>query len=189
MKKFDYTGFIIRLLIISTLSIGMLFILFCMSGCTKETIQPNIGHEFELDARLPIDSNGYYHLQLSQDWQTLHRISGQVPPVENSYELAYINWYSTHYWHIGDTLGYIVHFNNPENDIYLYSNRDTAYITWFDGFEVPTINSHSYQAEDGEVNTMFAPVKSMKNDTVHITAEVNFAGGYEQIETFSIILE
>jgi hypothetical protein len=189
MKNFDYIRYIIRLIIISTLSIGIAFTLFCLQGCTKEPFKANIGHEFNIDVGLQTDTNGYYHLQLSQDWQTLHRISGQVSPVENSYELAYINWYSTHYWYIGDTLGYIVHFNNPENDIYLYSNRDTSYITWFDGFEVPTINGHSYQTEDGEVNTMFAPVKSMKNDTIHIIAEANFAGGYEQIKTFSIILE
>ena len=33
----------------------------------------------ELDGRLPIDSNGYYHLELRQDvHQTIHRVSGIV---------------------------------------------------------------------------------------------------------------
>ena len=94
-----------------------------------------------------------------------------------------------HYWYIGDTLGYIVHFNNPENDIYLYSNRDTAYVTWFQGFEVETINNVSYQAEDGEINTMFAPVKSMKTDTVLIRAIANFVDGYTEVKELKIILE
>jgi len=167
----------------------LLCLLFLMCCCTKqEDIRP-LGHEFEIDARLPVDSLGYYHLQLSQEWQTIHRISGQVSTVEASYNLATISWESSHYWYIGDTLGYIVHFNNPENDIYLYSNRDTAYITWFDGFEVETINGTSYQTEDGEINTMFAPVRSMKTDTVDITATISFTDGYIKTKKIKIILE
>jgi len=189
MNRFDYIGFIVRLIVISTLVVGMAFILLCLPGCSEPFEVAPIGHEFEIDARLPVDSLGYYHLQLSEDWQTLHRISGQVSPVGASYELATIYWESSHYWYIGDTLGYIVHFNNPENDIYLYSNRDTSYITWFDGFEVTTINSTTYQTEDGEINTMFAPVKSMKNDTITINATANFADGYRETKQIKIILE
>ena len=167
-----------------------LLILFCVvfASCEKET-QIVLGHDFEIDARLDIDSNGYYHLELGQDWQTLHRISGQVSAVKASYNLATISWESSHYWYIGDTLGYIVHFNNPENDIYLYSNRDTAYITWFNGFEVETINGTTYQTEDGEINTMFAPVRSMRDDTVSIKATANFADGYTKNKDIKIILE
>lgn len=163
-------------------------ILIILFSCEKERVAP-LGHEFNVDVGLPVDSNGYYHLQLSEDWQTLHRISGKVSQVNNTYDIAKIDWTSSHYWNIGDTLGYIVHFNNFENDIYLYSNRDTTYVTWFDGFEVPTINGDSYQTEGGEVNTMFAPVKSMKNDTLQIIASARFADGFLKIETFSIILE
>jgi len=163
-------------------------ILILFFSCEKERLV-SLGHEFSVDVGLPVDINGYYHLQLSQDWQTLHRISGNVSQVSNTYDLAKIDWCSSHYWNIGDTLGYIVHFNNFENDIYLYSNRDTAYVTWFNGFEVPTINGNSYQAEDGEVNTMLAPVRSMKNDTLQIVANARFADGFLKTETFSIILE
>ena len=165
--------------------IPLMLLLF---SCDQELSKP-LGHEFVLDVGLQIDSVGYYHLKLSEDWQTLHRISGNVSSVDNSYDLATINWESSHYWYIGDTLGYIVHFNNPENDIYLYSNRDTAYIYWFNGFEVPTINGTSYQTEGGEVNTMFGPVNTMRDDTVTITASVNFGDGYTINETIKIILE
>ena len=163
-------------------------LILILLSCEKERVAP-IGHEFKIDVGLPVDSFGYYHLELSEDWQTLHRISGTVSPVLNSYELATVYWESSHYWNIGDTLGYIVHFNNPENDIYLYSNRDTAYITWFNGFEVPTINGNTYQTEDGEINTMFAPVRSMIEDTIKITASVIFADGYEKSKDINIILE
>ena len=109
MNQFDYIGFVIRFIVISTLAIGLAFVLFCLSGCSQEPFRYNLGHDFELDARLPIDSNGYYHLQLGQDWQTLHRISGNVSPVEDDWALTKVYYTSSHYWLIDDTLGYIVH--------------------------------------------------------------------------------
>ena len=139
-----------------------------------------VNHEFEIDARLGnIDSNGYYHLELGDDWQTLHRISGQVPAVQNEFDLTKVYWESSHYWLLGDTLGYIVHQNWTLNDGgYLYMNNDTSYVTWFIGHEVPTINGVSYATMDGEVNTMFAPVKNMFGDTILIKANAHFSDGY-----------
>ena len=167
----------------------MYFILpLLLLSCTKDNIEP-LGHDFEIDARLNADPAGFYHLQLSESWQTLHRISGQVSPVNNSYDLTKVYWESSHYWYIGDTLGYIVHLNNMLNDIYMYSTNDTSYITWFDGFEVPTINETCYSTEDGEINIMFAPVNNMKGDTVHIKATAVFADGYRTSKELSIILE
>ena len=46
--------------------------------------------------------------------------------------------------------------------------QDYPYITWFDGFEVPIINQSSYSDEDGKVNTMIAPVRTMRGDTATI---------------------
>jgi len=157
-------------------------------SCTKDNIEP-IGHEFEIDVRLDADSLGFYHLQLSESWQTLHRISGKVSAVNNSYDLTKVYWESSHYWYIGDTLGFIVHLNNMLNDTYIYSTIDTSYITWFDGFEVPTINETCYSTEDGEINIMFAPVNNMGGDTVSIKATAIFADGYESSKELKIILE
>ena len=157
-----------------------LLILFCVmfASCEKET-QIVLGHDFEIDARLgDVDQNGYYHLELGQDWQTLHRISGQVSPVENEYDLTKVYWESSHYWLIGDTLGYVVHQNNTLNDDgYLYLNNDTTYVTWFDGHEVPTINETCYSTMDGEINIMFAPVQVMEGDTITVTGVAHFADG------------
>jgi len=178
MKDHDYIGLIIRFIIITTISIGLAFILFCLPGCTKEPFQYNLGHEFEIDSRLDIDSNGYYHLQLGQDWQTLHRISGQVSSVEEEWALTKVYWESSHYWLIGDTLGYVVHQNNTLNDDgYLYLNNDTTYVTWFEGHEVPTINETCYSTMDGEINIMFAPVQVMEGDTITVTGVAHFADG------------
>ena len=156
-----------------------LLILFCITfgSCKKEMPTP-LGHDFEIDARLDIDNNGYYHLQLGQDWQTLHRISGRVSEVVNEFELTKVYWESSHYWLIGDTLGYVVHQNWTLNDNgYLYMNNDTSYVTWFDDHIVRTINETCYSTMDGEINIMFAPVQSMKGDTITITGVAHFADG------------
>ena len=50
------------------------------SSCVveEELVLPEL-LELEIDGRLEIDSNGFYHLELQQDTnQTLHTISGTV---------------------------------------------------------------------------------------------------------------
>jgi hypothetical protein len=122
---------------------------------------------FDIDVRLPLDVNGYHHLEMSREsWQTLHRISGSVYTDEVPAELVRFNWYSSHYWYIGDTLGYIVSFGLTDDLEYV--SYDTNYVTWFDGSEVPTTNCCSYSNSDGEVNNMIAPVQSMIGDTITI---------------------
>ena len=162
--------------------IFFVFLLYFYS-CTNQNdniSSLNLQHHFDLDARLPVDSNGFYHLNLDiNNWQTLHRISGSVDSVNQQWALTKVYWTSSHYWIIGDTLGYIVNFNNPFNDTnYYYQTPDTSYITFFEGFEVPTINSASYSTMNGEINTMFAPVRSMLADTITISAQAIFADGY-----------
>ena len=66
-------------------------LIFALFSCEKEVAAP-LGHEFDLDVRLIADSMGYYHLRLSDSWQTLHRISGKVSAVSNSYDLTKIYW-------------------------------------------------------------------------------------------------
>ncbi len=169
-----------------------LVILSCMIiiSCTKEDVSV-LGHDFEIDARLDVDSNGYYHLELGQDWQTLHRISGTVSEVYNDYDLTRVEWKSSHYWIIGDTLGYIVHQNWTLNDSqYLYMVNDTSYVTWFSGHEVPTINKVSYSTMEGEINTMFAPVQSMEGDTIQVSGTAYFADGViSEEEMIEIVIE
>ena len=122
---------------------------------------------FDVDARLSLDENGYYHLVMERDsWQTLHRISGSVYTEEEPAELIRFNWYSSHYWYIGDTLGYIVSFGLTDDLEYV--SYDTNYVTWFNGSEVPTTNCCSYSNSDGEVNNMIAPVQTMIGDTMTI---------------------
>ena len=70
-----------------------------------------------------------------------------------------------------------------------YVSIDTSYIIGFEGFEVPTINSSSYSNADGEVNTMFAPVWTMRYDTVHVSVGY-FDNSYDFInQSIEIILD
>ena len=121
--------------------------------------------EFEVDSGLSIDTNGYHHLTIDMTkWQTLHRISGHVYRDGNPVNVVKFGWGSNLYWTIGDTFGYVI-ANNGLTDDLVYVGYDTTYITWFTGYEVPIVNGASYSREDGEVNTMIAPVRSMKGDT------------------------
>ena len=134
---------------------------------------------FDWDVRLPIDENGYYHLEMDRNnFQTLHRISGNVGE-----ENVMVNWESDLYWVLGDTLGYIV--KSGYTDEWVYVAYDTVYVTGFSGEEVRTTNWTSYSNEDGEINNMIAPVRSMIGDTLSVGAYYN----YELIEMFEIVLD
>ena len=122
---------------------------------------------FSLLADLELDGNGFYHLPIdTTNWQTLHRLTGVVTRDSVGVNVIKFSWYSNHYWVIGDTLGYVI--ENTGSSDFWYVGYDTTYITWFSGFEVPVVNGSSYSDMHGEVNTMLAPVKTMRGDTLTI---------------------
>ena len=132
-------------------------------GC-EDPIEPI---EFELNSGLTKDGNGYYHMTLdTTNWQTLHRIEGRVLHNNEGVNVIKFAWASNFYWTIGDTMGYIVERALTSDLVYV--SYDTSYVTWFSGFEVPIVNGASYSDYDGYVNTMMAPVKSMRGDTATI---------------------
>ncbi len=159
-------------------------------GCEDITGPEDIDARiFIPNARLPIDDNGFYHLELNEgSWQTLHRISGWMAD-QDSMALfgAYVGWNSSHYWILGDILGYIVHQGLTDDLIYV--SYDTTYITGFSDFLVPTINCCSYSNSDGEVNTMFGPVWTMRYDTVLVSVGY-FDNSYNFInQSIEIVLD
>ena len=133
-------------------------------GCEDSRLSPIT---FELDSKLTEDVNGYHHLTIdTTQWQTLHRISGHVYRDGESVNVLKFGWASSHHWIVGDDYGYIV--SRGLTDDLVYVSYDTTYITWFSGWEVPIVNGSSYSREDGEVNTMMAPIRTMKGDTATI---------------------
>ena len=140
-------------------------------GCDGENSLSSETTEYKVtvDVRLPVDTNGYYHLTIDRDeWQTLHRVSGTVSSDGYAVENFWVEWESNLYWYLGDTLGYIINRNFNNNGLYV--SVDTSYIVGFDGMEVPTSNMISYSNRYGEINNMIAPVRSMIGDTLVLTA-------------------
>ena len=168
-----------------TSSLLFLFLFGCSDSTAFEPVEPD-GIRVERNTRLNVDDNGYYHLELSDNWQTLHRLSGTAYINDVPLEVLKVHWESSHYWYLGDTLGYVV--NRYLTDDGIYVAVDTSYVIGFNGMEVPTINPASYSNSVGEVNTMFAPVKTMEDDTV--TVRMYFWNNeYEIIdEVFYIVL-
>ncbi len=149
---------------------------------------------WEITPRLEVDDNNYYHLTIDTTrWQTLHRFSGSVEYVSESStqeeitpEGVRFEWESSHYWYLGDTLGYVI--KRGLTDELEYVNYDTIYVTNFNGMEVPTINPASYSNGNGEFNQMFAPVKSMRGDTVMVSvSRQDYYGEWQGLEFYVVL--
>ena len=119
---------------------GLLIVIFFLTSCEKEELQSYDSPILELDGRLPLDTNGYYHLKLNKTSnQTIHRITGKVL---NTTEPTKVSWWSN--------------------------------LTWeYNGEVVPTINESSYVSEDGEINTVIAPIYRMRYDTLTVKSTIN----------------
>lgn len=141
----------------------ILLVIFLFFGCDVPLTST---YDMILDVRLQMVGD-IYTLDIDHtNWQTLHRISGTVLENGHPAENIKVLWESSHYWIIGDTLSYIVQAGY--NDDFIYVSVDTNYITWLDGYIVPTINGASYSNSDGEINTIIAPTQTMINDTLII---------------------
>jgi len=136
---------------------------FLLLSCSEP--EPHIW--IELEPRLEMDFNGYFHLPLLRNtWQTTHRISGHVSIAKEPIENVRIEWISSHFWLLNDTLGYFINYRYT--DQLRYIALDTTYIIGFNKFVVPVINCCSYSNGEGEFNTMIAPVRSMIGDTMTV---------------------
>jgi hypothetical protein len=93
-EKFAYNGLTFFAILLIILSVFSLF-----TSCTIEDDillleEPNL----ELDGRLPMDSNGYYHLELNQNTnQTIHTISGTINNYYSNEPLK-VSWDSNLNW-------------------------------------------------------------------------------------------
>ena len=164
-----------------TSSLLFLLLFGCSDSVAFEPVEPDV-IRVELNPRLNVDDNGYYHLELSGNWQTLHRLSGTAYINDVPLEVLRVQWESSHYWYLGDTLGYIVNRYLTENGVYV--SVDTSYVVGFNGMEVPTSNIVSYSNSYGEINNMIAPVRRMLGDTLVLTAI-----WYNSDRSYGIILD
>ena len=76
-----------------------------LSSCSvEEDLLEPVLPTLEIDGRLPMDDNGYYHLELNQDTnQTIHTVSGAVGNTLNLPPLK-VEWDSNLDWVFQDNL-------------------------------------------------------------------------------------
>tara|TARA_B110000483_G_scaffold209209_1_gene255363 strand:+ start:29 stop:508 length:480 start_codon:yes stop_codon:yes gene_type:complete len=93
-EKFVYDGLTFCGILLIILTVFSLF-----TGCTVEDdILLLEEPKLELDGRLPIDTNGYYHLELNQNTnQTIHTISGTINNYYSNEPLK-VSWDSNLNW-------------------------------------------------------------------------------------------
>ncbi len=120
--------------------IRLLIITLALFSCSAdEDIMLIQEPTLELDGRLPMDSNGYYLLELSDSsHQTIHTISGTVGNTLYWDEPMKVDWESNLTWYLQDE------------------------------FEVSTSNQSSYVV-NGKVMNVIAPIKTMVGDTLILT--------------------
>jgi|TARA_B100000768_G_C11100821_1_gene299016 hypothetical protein len=100
-EKFAIDGIKIVVLIIALISV-FASLVSCSAEDDILLLEEPI---LEIDGRLPIDDNGYYHLELNQDTnQTIHTVSGTVGNTLNIQEPMKVEWESNLEWVYQDML-------------------------------------------------------------------------------------
>lgn len=139
---------------------------------TEPWVEPD-DYILTIDGRLPLDSNGFYHLKLRRDrYQTVHRISGSLLDADGKapYQEQKIAWESSHTWSFlpGDTVITIYRRNVDQTGHWVVI--DTAAFVAPMEMIVPTVNASAYSSASGEINTVVGPVLDMLGDTMTIRA-------------------
>tara|TARA_Y100000389_G_C17287954_1_gene426460 strand:+ start:275 stop:733 length:459 start_codon:yes stop_codon:yes gene_type:complete len=96
MKQFDSINFLLKFALV----LYSLMLLGTLTSCSVEDDDILVLEEptLEIDGRLPIDGNGYYHLELNQDTnQTIHTVSGTVDNYYSNEPLK-VSWDSNLTW-------------------------------------------------------------------------------------------
>ena len=196
--KLKYGSFIstfITVLAGLLVGIGLIMLVSCEDNIIEPippTYQLTIDSLLTEDGKQSIerDSNGYYLLDLeptSDTKQTVRRITGRV--LKDSSEPTppeVIDWESSHTWVTGTDNGYYV--RRVINALGQWVIVDTNYINIPSGLIVPTINPTSISGDVGEINTMIAPIYSMRGDTMIVTAKLWTPYNKTYYDTLKVIL-
>jgi len=196
--KLKYGSFISTFVTLLTgllIGIGLIMLVSCEDNIIEPippTYQLTIDSLLTEDGKQSIerDSNGYYLLELeptSDTKQTVRRITGRV--LKDSSEPTppeVIDWESSHTWVTGTDNGYYV--RRVINALGQWVIVDTNYINIPSGLIVPTINPTSISGDVGEINTMIAPIYSMRGDTMIVTAKLWTPYNKTYYDTLKVIL-
>ena len=155
-------------------------------GCELEP-KP-VEYTFELYAEsFEEDGRGFYHFKMSDG--IVHNLTSRTKFVANTNNpnIQKVGFVASHYWYVGDTLGYVI--SRGLTDDLVYVSYDTSYVTWFNGFEVPVINGASY-TKDALAYSWAAIPFSMVGDTIYFKASYfDEAEWLKYEETIGVIME
>jgi len=162
------------------LALCILFALMAagLMGCSKDGFI-----EMSIDSKLPKDQNGYSVFQLySTETQNIHTITGSIRvhgKIPNEPRKK-IEWESSHYWTLkfGETIGTI--YRRQWRGLG-WQIVDSIKVVNLKTSQVPTINSANYNSADGSINTVIAPMYSMRGDTMTIVARCGNTIALEKI--------
>ena len=145
-----------------------------ISSCTKDGfLETKHNVELSIDTQLPKDSNGYSVFNLySTQTQNIHTISGSIRvngDIPNS-PREKVEWESSLYWtmKVGDTIGTI--YRRTWRGLG-WQIVDSIKVVNLKTSQVPTINPACYNSADGTINTVIAPIWSMRGDTMTIVVK------------------
>jgi len=106
-------------------------------------------------------------------------LDGRLPLDDNGYCHLTLNPYSNQTIH--RITGRVLNTIEPTK-VSWWSN-----LTWnYNGESVPTINGSSYVSDGGEINTVIAPIFSMRTDTLRVECKVN---EWNIRQTLNIVLD
>ena len=139
MKQFDSINFLLKFALV----LYSLMLLGTLTSCSQDDDLVNpLPPTLQLDGRLPMDSNGYYRLELNDSsFQTIHTISGTVGNTLYWDEPMKVEWESNLTWYLQDE------------------------------FEVSTSNQSSYVVY-GKVMNVIGPVQTMVGDTLILVGTI-----------------
>ena len=182
-------------------------IILLLSSCEKSvSVPPTFSQPkftFTIDSALvgngskslKKDSNGYYHLLVDTNLlQTFSRVTGRVlvndkpnPLAPTLVEHIRVEWKSSHYWILNVGQQTISVFKTYFNKYQAKLQTVLLGIMVAQRKEIiPMVNSVSYPSTDnGEVNTIVAPIPLMKGDTLTITGKAFFSYAVPKDKLFS----
>ena len=143
-----------------TILMSIMFLVGCSDSMSAEPVET---YDFQIETRLELDSNGYYHFNMDN--------------YTNGGSQALIR--------------FTAHTNNPEIQ-FVWWDCNTTWDYDFMGtlHSVDIINHSSYTDALGQANTMFGPQVFMVSDTVIVyVGYTDSIYDVEYMKTFSVILE
>lgn len=152
------------------------FVILLLTGCESNTLGPG---DFEQDdsGTLYVSVEPVPKIQLNTNtWQTIKTITGELTSEGIDVSYVRVTWFSDMYWVVGDTTGYFkTNCRECEEGVWYDLDGTTATMSYSFHTMAPVTNQVSIATNDGEINNVLAPVRSMSGDMMWLWWSINGA--------------